>query len=55
MAKGDEIGTFHLGSTVVLLFQPGRVTLSGLERGRALRMGEPLGARLAGRSGEVAA
>jgi phosphatidylserine decarboxylase len=55
IAKGDELGTFHLGSTVVLVFEPGRVTLSGLERGRAVRLGEPLGGRMAGRSGEVAA
>jgi phosphatidylserine decarboxylase len=26
VAKGAELGTFHLGSTVVVLFQPGRVT-----------------------------
>lgn len=55
VAKGDEVGMFHLGSTVILLFQPGRVTLSGLERGRAVRVGERLGQRAAGRSGEVAA
>ena len=53
--KGDELGIFHLGSTVVLLFEPGRVTLSGLERGRPVKLGEPLGRRLSGRSGEVAA
>ena len=55
MAKGAELGTFHLGSTVILLFQPGKVTFAGLERGRALRVGETLGRRAAGRSGEVAA
>lgn len=53
--KGAELGIFHLGSTVIVLFQPGRVTLAGLEKGRAIRMGEPLGRRTAGRSGEVAA
>jgi phosphatidylserine decarboxylase len=53
--KGAELGTFHLGSTVILLFQAGRVTLAGLERGRAVRVGEPLGRSAAGRSGEVAA
>ena len=53
--KGAELGTFHLGSTVVVVFQPGRVTLTGLERGRAVRVGETLGRRAAGRSGEVAA
>ena len=46
---------FHLGSTVILLFQPGRVTLAGLEPGRPVRVGEPLGYRGSGRSGEVAA
>jgi phosphatidylserine decarboxylase len=25
--KGDELGTFHLGSTVILLFEPGRVAI----------------------------
>ena len=54
-AKGAELGTFHLGSTVVLLFQPGRVQLSGLERGQTVRVGMPLGFGAAGRSGEVAA
>jgi phosphatidylserine decarboxylase len=53
--KGDEVGTFHLGSTVVLLFQPGRVTLAGQVRGRPVRLGETLGRRVSGRSGEVAA
>lgn len=55
LAKGAELGMFHLGSTVVLLFQPGRVTLTGLERGRPIRLGEILGRRVSGRSGEVAA
>jgi phosphatidylserine decarboxylase len=55
IAKGAELGTFHLGSTVILLFQPGKVALTGLERGQVMRMGQPLGYRVAGRSGEVAA
>jgi phosphatidylserine decarboxylase len=55
LPKGGELGRFHLGSTVILLFQPGRVTLAGLERGRTVRVGEALGRRAAGRSGEVAA
>lgn len=55
VAKGDELGMFHLGSTVILLFQPGRVTFAGLEKGRPVRMGETLGRRVSGRSGEVAA
>lgn len=54
LPKGAELGTFHLGSTVILLFQPGRVTLAGLERGRPVQVGQPLGYRAAGRAGEVA-
>lgn len=42
--QGDEIMTFHLGSTVVLLFEPGRVALEpGLRSGQAMRLGEALG------------
>jgi phosphatidylserine decarboxylase len=42
--RGDEIMTFHLGSTVVLVFEPGRVTLDpGLAPGDAVRLGQGLG------------
>ncbi|HEX2090945.1 MAG TPA: archaetidylserine decarboxylase [Longimicrobiaceae bacterium] len=42
--QGDEIMTFHLGSTVVLLFEPGRVALEpGLAAGTAVRLGTVLG------------
>src|SRR5262249_56928092 len=34
IARGEEVGTFHLGSTVVLLFEPGRVELLGLRDGQ---------------------
>lgn len=48
-AAGDEMGRFHLGSTVVLLFEPGRVEwLEGLAPGAPLRMGKAIGRRLAG-------
>lgn len=44
--RGDEIMTFHLGSTVVLVFEPGRVELApGLEPGDAVRLGMPIGKR----------
>ncbi len=44
VARGDEIMTFHLGSTVVLLFEPGRVELSvGLEAGKPVRLGMEIG------------
>jgi len=46
-AAGDEMGRFHLGSTVVLLFEPGRVEwLDGLAAGTPLRMGQAIGQRL---------
>jgi phosphatidylserine decarboxylase len=48
--KGDEIGVFHLGSTVVVLFQPGRVALEPLTRGQRLLCGRPLARRLAPRA-----
>lgn len=48
-AAGDEMGRFYLGSTVVLLFEPGRVEwLPHLGAGSPLRMGEAIGARLGG-------
>jgi len=42
VAKGDELGAFRLGSTVVMVFQPGAVELAG-ELGQAVRFGERLG------------
>lgn len=44
---GEEMGRFYLGSTVVMLFEPGRVAwLDRLMAGDALRMGQPIGRRL---------
>ncbi len=43
--QGDEIMTFHLGSTIVLLFEPGRVHLAdGLTAGTAVRLGSVIAA-----------
>jgi phosphatidylserine decarboxylase len=42
LAKGDELGVFHLGSTVVLLTEPGFVLAGGLEPGARLSLGQPL-------------
>lgn len=42
LARGDELGAFRLGSTVVMVFEPGRATLGG-EVGQTLRFGEGLG------------
>lgn len=42
IAKGAEIMAFHLGSTVVLLFEPGMELRSELEPGLELRVGQPI-------------
>jgi phosphatidylserine decarboxylase len=44
--RGADLGAFHLGSTVVLLFEPGRVKLAPLVLGQRIRLGEPIAARL---------
>jgi phosphatidylserine decarboxylase len=42
--EGDHIMTFHLGSTVVLVFEPGRVELApALGPGTAVRLGMEIG------------
>jgi phosphatidylserine decarboxylase len=42
--KGQELGAFEMGSTVVLVFEPGRVALSPrLQPGAAVRVGEAVG------------
>ncbi len=46
VATGDEIMAFHLGSTVVLLFEPGVRLARGLRQGTAVRVGEPIGSRV---------
>lgn len=49
---GDEMGRFILGSTVVLLFEPGRVEWdAGLKAGEAVRMGQAIGRRLQPKAG----
>ena len=48
LAAGAEMGRFYLGSTVVLLFEPGRIEwLAGLKAGDPVRMGQAIGQRLA--------
>lgn len=44
--KGQELGAFEIGSTVILLFEPGRVALSPrVVPGASVRMGEAIGGR----------
>jgi phosphatidylserine decarboxylase len=54
IARGGELGIFHLGSTSIAVFQRGRVTLDALEPGSATKMGVGIGrftAASAGRGG----
>jgi phosphatidylserine decarboxylase len=54
--RGDDLGAFHLGSTVILLFEPGRVKLMPMVLGQRVRFGEPIARRAATRGqGESAA
>ena len=55
IARGAELGAFHLGSTVVMLFEPNRVELLGLSPKQSIRLGEPIGRRLADAKGGAAA
>ena len=44
LRKGAELGRFNMGSTVIVLFEPGRAVLdAGIAPGSVVRMGEPLG------------
>jgi phosphatidylserine decarboxylase len=45
VARGEELGTFHLGSTVVLLFEPNRVEIAGVRDGQQISLGETIGRR----------
>ncbi len=47
LAAGAELGMFHLGSTVIVLFEVGRVRLEGAT-GDPVRVGQRIGARAAG-------
>lgn len=41
--KGAELGIFHLGSTTIAVFEPGRVELDPLSPGAAVKMGMGIG------------
>jgi phosphatidylserine decarboxylase len=46
VAKGQELGAFEMGSTVILAFEPGRVGLApSVVPGARVRMGEAIGGR----------
>jgi phosphatidylserine decarboxylase len=50
VARGDELGAFRLGSTVVVVFEPGKVELAG-EVGDPVRFGQRLGRAITGTGG----
>ncbi len=44
LARGEEMGRFNMGSTVIVVFPAGRVSLAdGLDTGNQVRMGQTLG------------
>ncbi len=50
IGRGDELGIFHLGSTTIVVFEPGRVELDTLAGGASVKMGVGIG-RVASTSG----
>lgn len=40
--KGEELGVFQLGSTVICCFKPGHIRWSNLSVGQPLKLGEPI-------------
>lgn len=43
VSAGDELGVFHLGSTIILLFQKGAITFDEFSPGDRIRMGKRIG------------
>lgn len=43
ITRGDELGTFHLGSTTILLFPPDQVTLDAISLDDTIHFGQALG------------
>jgi phosphatidylserine decarboxylase len=55
IGKGDELGIFHLGSTVIVLFARGRVEILPFQPGERVLLGQPLARAIAGTAGDRAA
>lgn len=43
VAQGDELGTFHLGSTTILVFEPNAVAFDDIRLGDTVRFGASIG------------
>ncbi len=41
--RGEELGIFHLGSTTIVVFEPGRAELGNFAAGEAMKMGIGIG------------
>ena len=41
--RGEELGILHLGSTTIVVFEPGRVELDALAAGASVKMGVGIG------------
>jgi phosphatidylserine decarboxylase len=41
--RGEELGIFHLGSTTIVVFEPGRAELGSFASGEAMKMGISIG------------
>jgi phosphatidylserine decarboxylase len=46
LGRGQELGIFNLGSTTIIVFEPGRVALDARPPGSPIRMGEAIGQML---------
>ena len=51
--RGGELGAFRLGSTVVMIFEPGRAELAGLATGQAVQFGQRIGRPLSSNGGRA--
>ena len=49
LARGQELGVFNLGSTTIVAFEPGRVSLDRFAPGETMRMAAPIGRMRAGK------
>jgi len=54
IGRGDELGIFHLGSTTIAVFEPGRATLGEFAAGTSMKMGVGIGRVVSGASPFVA-
>lgn len=43
VGRGEELGIFHLGSTTILIFEPGRIRSSDLRVGDVVQLGQEIG------------